>query len=152
MPTLEHSREARTTFGRRHNNSWPAWIKVWKERLSLGRFAVMSLVSTPSSQRPLPSMSTQVHQNTPKPRGRQEPFCVFCENRDHWVQDCKVVSDVKDRTDKLKLASRCFLYLNRGHSLKNCSKKWKFIVQCAENRIITPSVMQTKQYPLPWNI
>jgi hypothetical protein len=62
-----------------------------------------------------------------KPKGRQEPFCVFCENRGHWAQDCKDVTDVKDRTEKLKLASRCFLCLNRGHSLKNCSKKGKVL-------------------------
>jgi hypothetical protein len=60
---------------------------------------------------------------TCKPKGRQEPFCVFCENRGHWTQECKEVTDVEDRTEKLKLASRCFVCLNRGHSLKNCSKK-----------------------------
>jgi len=86
---------------------------------------------------------------TPKPKGREEPFCVFCENRGHWAQDSKEVTDVKDWTEKLKLASRCFLCLNRGHSLKNCSKKGKFIVRSAENPIITPSAMQTNQYPLP---
>jgi len=50
---------------------------------------------------------------TPTPKGRQEPFCVFCENRGHWAQDCKEVTDVKDRTEKLKLASRCFLSESR---------------------------------------
>jgi len=65
---------------------------------------------------------------TSKPKGRQKPFCVFCENRGHWAQDCKEFTDVKDRTEKLKLASRCFLCLNRGHSLKNCSKKGKFLL------------------------
>jgi hypothetical protein len=62
---------------------------------------------------------------TLKPKGRQETFCVFCENRDNWAQDCKEDTDDKDRTEKLKIASGCFLCLNRGHSL-NCSKKGKF--------------------------
>jgi hypothetical protein len=69
---------------------------------------------------------------TSKPKGRQELFCLFCENRGHWAQDCKDVTDVKDRKEKLKLAFRCFLCLNRGQSLKNCSKKGK--VYCSKCR------------------
>jgi hypothetical protein len=46
---------------------------------------------------------------TPKTKGRQETFCVFCENRGHWTQDCKEVTDVKDRKEKLELATRCLL-------------------------------------------
>jgi len=69
---------------------------------------------------------------TPKTKGRLEPFCVFCENRGHWAQYCKEVTDVKDRKEKLKLASRSFLCLNRGHSTKNCSKKGK--VYCSKCR------------------
>jgi hypothetical protein len=26
---------------------------------------------------------------TLKSKDRQEPFCVFCDNRGHWAQDCK---------------------------------------------------------------
>jgi hypothetical protein len=71
---------------------------------------------------------------TPKTKGRQEPFCVFFENRGHWTQDCKEVTDVKNLTEKLKLASRCFLCLNRGHSLKNCSKKVKvYCLKCRKS-------------------
>ena len=47
--------------------------------------------------------------NTPKPKGRQEPFCVFCKNRDDWAQDCKEVTVVKGRTEKIKFAPRSFL-------------------------------------------
>jgi hypothetical protein len=126
-------------------------MKKWKERLSLGKIRgdVTGLDPlTPTTA------AFHVHTNstkppTPKPMGRQELFCVVCENRGHWAQDCKDVTDVKDRKEKLKLASRCFLCLNRGHSPKNCSKKGKFIVQSAENPIITPSAKQTNQYPLP---
>ena len=82
-----------------------------------------------------------------KPKGRQEPFCVFCDNRGHWDQDCKEVTDIRDRTE---LASRCFLCLNLDHSLNICSKKGKFIVRSAENPISTPFAMRISQYPLPW--
>ena len=67
---------------------------------------------------------------TVKTKVRQVPICVFCENRGHWAEDCIEVTDVKDRTEKIKLASRCFLCLNRGHSLKNYNKKGK--VHCSK--------------------
>jgi hypothetical protein len=54
-----------------------------------------------------------------------EPFCVFCESRTHWAQDCKTVTDGHDRFERLKAANRCFLCLNRGHSASNCSKNGK---------------------------
>ena len=46
-----------------------------------------------------------------------EPFCVFCECNSHWAQDCKAVTDVKGRIEKLKSANRCYLCLNRGHHM-----------------------------------
>jgi hypothetical protein len=33
-----------------------------------------------------------------------ERFCVFCESRGHWAQDCKRVGDIGERIDKLKRA------------------------------------------------
>jgi len=57
---------------------------------------------------------------------------VFCDNKGHWAQDCREVTDVKDRMEKLKLTSRCFLCLNLGHSLKDCSKRGK--VHCSKCR------------------
>jgi hypothetical protein len=33
---------------------------------------------------------------------RREPFCVFCEAKGHWAQDCKRVTSVTERRDKLK--------------------------------------------------
>jgi hypothetical protein len=91
----------------------------------------------------VPTKSTKLPAS--KLKGRQEPFCVFCESGGHWAQDCKEVTDPNERMEKLKPASSCLLCLNRGHSLKNCSKKGKFIVQSAENTIITPFEMQTNQ-------
>jgi hypothetical protein len=70
--------------------------------------------------------------STPKSKLRQEPFCVFCDNRGHWAQDCKQITDVKDRTEKLKKDALCFLCLNRGHSYKNCGKRGK--VHCSKCR------------------
>jgi len=60
-----------------------------------------------------------------------EPFCVFCESNSHWAQDCKAVTDVKERIEKLKSANRCFLCLNRGHHTHACSKRDKvFCSKC----------------------
>ena len=56
-----------------------------------------------------------------------EPFCAFCAERGHWAQDCKQVTSVTDRIEKLTQSSRCFLCLNRGHSVKNCSKRGKSV-------------------------
>lgn len=59
-----------------------------------------------------------------------EPFCAFCERRGHWAQDCKEVTTVKERIEKLKRSSRCFLCLNRGHGARNCSKRGK--IHCSK--------------------
>ena len=60
------------------------------------------------------------------------PFCVFCENRGHWAQDCERVVDITERIEKLKKAHRCFLCLSRGHTSSNCRKKGR--VQCTRCR------------------
>jgi len=61
-----------------------------------------------------------------------EPFCcVFCEAKGHWAQECKKVTSVTDRREKLKSAHRCFLCLNRGHSMRACNKRDKaFCTKC----------------------
>ena len=69
---------------------------------------------------------------TLKSKGRQDPFCVFCDNRGHWGQDCRKVTNAKDRSEMLRLTSRCFLCLNRGHTLKDCSKRGE--VHCSKCR------------------
>jgi len=49
-----------------------------------------------------------------KSRRSVEPFCVFRECNGHWAQDCKTVTDGKERVEKLKSANRCFLSLTRS--------------------------------------
>jgi hypothetical protein len=58
-----------------------------------------------------------------KDRHTGDPFCVFCESKGHWAQDCRKVTEVSDRRGKLKSAHRCFLCLNRGHNARVCSKR-----------------------------
>lgn len=58
-----------------------------------------------------------------------ESFCVFCEGRNHWAQDCTTVRDVNSRIQKLKATNRCFLCLNRGHNSRACSKRGR--AQCS---------------------
>ena len=52
-----------------------------------------------------------------------EPFCVFCDSRAHWAQDCKKITDITERVERLKRAYWCFLCLNWGHTTSNCGKK-----------------------------
>lgn len=54
-----------------------------------------------------------------------EPFCVFCENKGHWGQDCTQVTSLQGRIDKLKTTKRCFLCLRRGHNKDQCFKREK---------------------------
>jgi hypothetical protein len=65
---------------------------------------------------------TKLHRKAKK---EPDPFCVFCENRGHWAQDCTILVDVNRRLEKLKNANRCYLCLNRGHLVRDCPKKNK---------------------------
>lgn len=53
------------------------------------------------------------------------PYCVFCEDKGHWAQDCRKVTTVRDRMEKVKSVGRCFLCLNRGHRVGQCPKRGK---------------------------
>jgi hypothetical protein len=65
-----------------------------------------------------------LHINSKQPRsGRKErytgdPFCVFCESKGHWAQECNKIKGVSERREKLRSAHRCFLCLNRGQNAK----------------------------------
>jgi len=60
-----------------------------------------------------------------------EPFCVFYECNSQWAQDCKAVTEVKERIEKLKSTNWCFLCLNCGHNTHACSKRSKvFYSKC----------------------
>jgi hypothetical protein len=85
----------------------------------------------------VPTTATlQVHSRPGKSTQRTkevvDPFCVFCEQRGHWAQDCKRVRNVHERIGKLKASNRCFLCLNRGHNAKNCNKKGR--ASCSQCR------------------
>jgi hypothetical protein len=69
-------------------------------------------------------------ETTRKVKRSTEKFCVFCELHGHWAQDCKSVTDVKGRIEKLKAAIRCFLCLNRGHRTNVCAKDKAFCSSC----------------------
>ena len=58
-----------------------------------------------------------------KDRYTGKPFCVFCESKGHWAQECKKITGVSERREKLKSAHRCFLCLNRGHNARVSSKR-----------------------------
>jgi hypothetical protein len=76
----------------------------------------------------IPSAAALHVNSKPSKSGRKDkhtgdPFCVFCESRGHWAQECKKVTELSERKEKLKLAHRCFLCLNRGHNAKVCSRR-----------------------------
>jgi hypothetical protein len=75
------------------------------------------------------SKQKRYEQKTKRPT---EPFCVFCDGRGHWAQDCATIPDVNGRIQKLKVTNRCFLCLNRGHNSRTCSKRGR--AQCSNCR------------------
>jgi hypothetical protein len=83
---------------------------------------------------PSTAASLHVHARTVGPARKTakepEPFCVFCDSRGHWAQDCKKITDITERVEKVKRANRCFLCLSRGHTASNCGKKGK--AKCAK--------------------
>ena len=70
-----------------------------------------------------------LHVNSKQPKSErkdshtEDSFCLFCESNGHWSQECKRVTEVSARRDKLKSAHRCFLCLNRGHNTRGCSRR-----------------------------
>ncbi|GBM17102.1 hypothetical protein AVEN_133355-1 [Araneus ventricosus] len=59
------------------------------------------------------------------------PFCPFCNVAGHWPQDCKSVTDIDVRVQKLKTAGRCYLCTNKGHNVRSCPRKDKaFCIKC----------------------
>jgi hypothetical protein len=56
-------------------------------------------------------------------RHNGDHFCVFSESKGHWAQECKKMTEISERREKLKSAHRCFLCLNRGHNARVCSKR-----------------------------
>jgi hypothetical protein len=60
----------------------------------------------------------QVSSKQPRSRQTRMNHFVFCEAEGQWAQECKNVTSVTDRREKLKSAHRCFLCLNRGHNTR----------------------------------
>jgi hypothetical protein len=58
-----------------------------------------------------------------KDRHTEDTFCVLCESKGHWAQECKKVTEVSECREKLNSAHRCFLCLNRGHNARVCSRR-----------------------------
>ncbi|GBN69084.1 hypothetical protein AVEN_251531-1, partial [Araneus ventricosus] len=62
---------------------------------------------------------------------KPSPFCPFCNVAGHWPQECKSVTDIDVRVQKLKTAGRCFLCTNKGHNVRICPRKDKaFCIKC----------------------
>jgi hypothetical protein len=83
-----------------------------------------------------------------KDRHAGDHFCVFCESKGQWAQECKV-TEVSERREKLKSAHCCFLCLNRGHNARVCSKKGKALctrckgARCKLTRCVLDAGSQT---------
>ncbi|KDR13329.1 hypothetical protein L798_12954 [Zootermopsis nevadensis] len=87
-----------------------------------------------------PHINSKHIKSTRKGKGEIKPFCVFCESRTHWAQDCQTVSDGYDRIERLKAANRCFLCLNRGHGVRRARPH----VQDARGTTIEPFVLRRR--------
>ncbi|GBM23632.1 hypothetical protein AVEN_117384-1 [Araneus ventricosus] len=65
-----------------------------------------------------------------KPK-KPTPFCPFCNVAGYRPQECKSVTDIDVRVQKLITAGRCFLCTNKGHNVRSCPRKEKaFCVKC----------------------
>ena len=62
---------------------------------------------------------------------------MFCESKGHWAQECKKVTEVSERREKLRSAHRCFLCLNRGHNAKVCNRRGRAL--CTKCRGVHPT-------------
>ncbi|GBN18025.1 hypothetical protein AVEN_41401-1 [Araneus ventricosus] len=71
-------------------------------------------------------------QHKPKNYSKKpSPFCPFCNVAGHWPQECKSVTDIDVRVQKLKTSGRCFLCTNKGHNTRSCPRKDKaFCIKC----------------------
>jgi len=100
-----------------------------------GGLTTQKICSESSSLSGYPSTAATLHVHTKsagpawKTTKEPEPFCAFCDSRDHWAQDCKKIADITEQIKRLKRANRCFLRLNRGHITSNCGRKGK--AKCA---------------------
>jgi len=59
--------------------------------------------------------------NVKKMTDRTKNKCVFC-NGSHWSDRCKIVADLQNRKEFLKINRCCFVCLKKGHLSKNCDK------------------------------
>ena len=73
--------------------------------------------SYPSSKKMVGTSST-LHSKDEGPS--RLPICAFCDKR-HYSAECRNVSSISDRREKLQKAGRCFVCLNTGHMAKDCS-------------------------------
>ncbi|GBM80029.1 hypothetical protein AVEN_202540-1 [Araneus ventricosus] len=66
--------------------------------------------------------------NYPK---KPSPFFPFCNVAGHFPHECKSVTDIDARVQKLRIAGRCFLCTNKGHNVRSCPRKDKaFCIKC----------------------
>ncbi len=54
---------------------------------------------------------------------RTGKYCVFCDVKEHYSDQCKKYSDLKSRSAKAKSRGLCFLCLLSGHIKPKCDQK-----------------------------
>ncbi|GBM58112.1 hypothetical protein AVEN_164295-1 [Araneus ventricosus] len=56
----------------------------------------------------------------------------------HWPQECKSVTHIDVRVQKLKIDGRCFLCANEGHNVRCCPRKDKaFCIKCKKKHHVS---------------
>ncbi|GBN66530.1 hypothetical protein AVEN_80739-1, partial [Araneus ventricosus] len=116
-------------------------LTIFKARKALENFKVPNIDPTPDAAispneamnapyYPFPSSyasdllspnapMTYIQSTVKLPTMKIEPF------DGHWPQECKSVTDIDVRVQKLKTAGRCFLCTNKGHNVRICPRKDK---------------------------
>ncbi|GBN73098.1 hypothetical protein AVEN_155738-1 [Araneus ventricosus] len=68
------------------------------------------------------SINSKTQYNPKNYSKKPSPFCPFCNIAGHWLQECKSVTDIDVRVQKLKIAGRWFFSTNKGHNVRSYPK------------------------------
>lgn len=53
-----------------------------------------------------------------KARHSMQPFCCYCNNEQHWSDQCQMFRTIEERERQMK--DRCYICLKKGHRSKDC--------------------------------
>ena len=58
-----------------------------------------------------------------KSKEARKPHCIFCQNSEHWSDQCKTVKRLEDRKKFFAEKNLCFNYARTGHRGNQCRSR-----------------------------